>query len=51
MPCELLAIHSPKRVPKMPKVGKKPEPRKVVMPDLIRHPEEIEFTGFRFSPE
>jgi len=24
---------------------------KTVMPDLIRHPEVIEFTGFRLSPE
>jgi len=24
---------------------------KTVMPDLIRHPEIIEFTGFRLSPE
>jgi len=24
---------------------------KIVMPDLIRHPERIEFTGFRLSPE
>jgi len=23
----------------------------IVMPDLIRHPELIEFTGFRLSPE
>jgi len=23
----------------------------IVMPDLIRHPERIEFTGFRLSPE
>jgi len=23
----------------------------IVMPDLIRHPEHIEFTGFRLSPE
>jgi hypothetical protein len=23
----------------------------IVMPDLIRHPEAIEFTGFRPSPE
>jgi hypothetical protein len=22
-----------------------------VMPDLIRHPEPLEFTGFRLSPE
>jgi hypothetical protein len=27
---------------------KSPKP---VMPDLIRHPEVIEFTGFRLSPE
>jgi hypothetical protein len=25
--------------------------RKNVMPDLIRHPEHIEITGFRLSPE
>jgi len=24
---------------------------KIVMPDLIRHPERIDFTGFRLSPE
>ncbi|MEA1947663.1 MAG: hypothetical protein U9N83_10235 [Thermodesulfobacteriota bacterium] len=24
---------------------------KIVMPDLIRHPEAIEFAGFRLSPE
>jgi len=24
---------------------------RIVMPDLIRHPELIEFTGFRLSPE
>jgi hypothetical protein len=24
---------------------------KTVMPDLIRHPEVLEFTGFRLSPE
>jgi hypothetical protein len=24
---------------------------RIVMPDLIRHPEQIEFTGFRLSPE
>ncbi len=24
---------------------------KIVMPDLIRHPEVVEFTGFRLSPE
>jgi hypothetical protein len=24
---------------------------KTVMPDLIRHPELVEFTGFRFLPE
>jgi len=24
---------------------------KTVMPDLIRHPEVIEFAGFRLSPE
>jgi hypothetical protein len=24
---------------------------RIVMPDLIRHPEHIEFTGFRLSPE
>ena len=24
---------------------------RIVMPDLIRHPEPIEFTGFRLSPE
>jgi hypothetical protein len=24
---------------------------KTVMPDLIRHPERIEITGFRLSPE
>jgi hypothetical protein len=24
---------------------------RIVMPDLIRHPEAIEFTGFRLSPE
>jgi hypothetical protein len=24
---------------------------KVVMPDVIRHPEGFEFTGFRLSPE
>jgi len=23
----------------------------IVMPDLIRHPEPIEFTGFRLSPD
>jgi len=23
----------------------------IVMPDLIRHPEAFEFTGFRLSPE
>jgi hypothetical protein len=23
----------------------------IVMPDLIRHPERIEITGFRLSPE
>jgi len=23
----------------------------IVMPDLIRHPEPIEFTGFRLPPE
>jgi len=23
----------------------------VVMPDLIRHPEPVEFTGFRLPPE
>jgi len=23
----------------------------IVMPDLIRHPERIEFTGFRLPPE
>jgi len=23
----------------------------IVMPNLIRHPERIEFTGFRLSPE
>ena len=23
----------------------------IVMPDLIRHPEVVEFTGFRLSPE
>jgi len=23
----------------------------IVMPDLIRHPEHIEFAGFRLSPE
>jgi hypothetical protein len=23
----------------------------IVMPDVIRHPEVIEFTGFRLSPE
>jgi hypothetical protein len=23
----------------------------IVMPDLMRHPEDIEFSGFRLSPE
>ncbi|MFH1674261.1 MAG: hypothetical protein ABIF87_12660 [Pseudomonadota bacterium] len=23
----------------------------IVMPDLIQHPEHIDFTGFRLSPE
>jgi hypothetical protein len=23
----------------------------IVMPDLIRHPEQVEITGFRLSPE
>ncbi len=33
------------------KVDKLVKSPKTVMPDLIRHPEAIEFTGFRLSPE
>ena len=33
------------------KIDKLVKSPKTVMPDLIRHPEAIEFTGFRLSPE
>jgi hypothetical protein len=35
-------------ISKLDEFVKSPE---IVMPDLIRHPEHIEFTGFRLSPE
>jgi hypothetical protein len=34
-----------------PKVDGFVKSLRIVMPDLIRHPEAIEFTGFRLSPE
>ena len=39
------------KMPKVPKVDNLVKSPKTVMPDLIRHPEVIEFTGFRLSPE
>jgi hypothetical protein len=35
----------------MTKIGGSVKNPRIVMPDLIRHPAPVEFTGFRLSPE